>query len=73
MSYMISLPYETLKTSYLLPHSDCLNFCDPEDVFKTIRQSQNMHLVWENRQEESRMLAFTSYEVSDPKWYPYFI
>jgi len=69
MSYMISLLYETLKTSYLLSHSNCLNFCDPEDVYKTIRESQNMHLVLEKRQDESHILVFNLHEVSDPKWH----
>jgi hypothetical protein len=59
MSYMISLMCETLKTSYLLPHSNCLNFCDHEDVFKTIRQSQNMHLVLEKRHDEIPNLQLT--------------
>jgi hypothetical protein len=67
MSYMISLPYETLKTSYLLSHSNCLNFCDPEDVFKTIRPSQNLHFLFEKRQVEIQILVFTLYGLSDPK------
>jgi hypothetical protein len=69
MSYMISLPYETLKTSYQLPHSNCLNFCNPEDVFKTIQLSQNMHLVLEKQHDKSRILVFNLHEVSDPKWH----
>ena len=44
MYYMISLTYQVLRSSCLLSPGSCLKFCDPEDAFNIIRQSENVNV-----------------------------